>query len=75
MLVGSEAAGQHAAYCLLSAVNVILQVLSLGQLPHELTFLLLQGELEGNERVTGTIRGVSFKKPLYVKKTFSPQFL
>lgn len=53
VLFGGEAAGQHTAHCLLSAVNVILQVLSLRQLPRELTFLLLQRELEGSKRVTG----------------------
>lgn len=50
VLLGGEAAGQHPADGLLSAVDVVLQVLSLRQLPHELTFLLQQGELEGRER-------------------------
>lgn len=50
MLLGGEAAGQNPADGLLSAVYVVLQVLSLRQLPHELTLLLQQGELEGRER-------------------------
>lgn len=50
VLLGGEAAGQHPADGLLSAVDVVLQVLSLRQLPHELTLLLQQGELEGRER-------------------------
>lgn len=48
--LGGEAAGEHPADGLLSAVNVVLQVLRLGQLPHELPLLLQQGELEGRER-------------------------
>ncbi len=50
VLLGGEAAAQHPAHRLLSAVDVLLQVLSLGQLPHELTLLLQQGELEGKVR-------------------------
>lgn len=50
VVFGGEAAGQHPADGLLSAVNVVLQVLGLRQLPHELTLLLQQGELEGSER-------------------------
>lgn len=50
MVLRGEAAGQHPADGLLSAVNVVLQVLSLRQLPHELTLLLQQGELEGREK-------------------------
>lgn len=43
VLLGGQAAAQHPADGLLSAVHVVLQVLSLGQLPHELTLLLQQG--------------------------------
>lgn len=50
VLLWREAAGQHAAHSLLSAVYVVLQVLSLGQLPHELTLFLQQGELQGKWR-------------------------
>lgn len=49
VLLGGEAAGQHPADGLLSAVDVVLQVPSLRQLPHELTLLVQQGELESRE--------------------------
>lgn len=45
-----QAATQHTADSLLSAVYVFLQVLSLGQLSHELTLLLQQGELQVRQR-------------------------
>lgn len=46
VLFWGEAAGQNPAHSLLSAVHVVLQVLSLRQLSHELALLLQQGELE-----------------------------
>ncbi len=65
VLLRGEAAGQHPADGLLSAVNVVLQVLGLGQLPHELTLLLQQGELQGRER-----GGHTFANVLYLSASF-----
>lgn len=47
VLLRGEAAAQHPADGLLSTVHMVLKVLSLRQLPHELTLLLQQGDLEG----------------------------
>lgn len=50
VLLRGEAAGEHPADGLLSAIDVVLQVLSLRQLPLQLMLFLQQGELKGRER-------------------------